>query len=213
MESGGFDSWSSIRGFARVLQGVLESKIKIAVVYDSDYRSEQESEFYKTILEREVELVHFHDRKEIENYLLCPNVLNRAIKRALVDREGRSGSDGTQELDVAGVLDEITVGERETLSGQYIARYGEYFRKSGKDPATLASEALEKFNERWRDLDSRMTIVSGKDVLRRFRGECQNRLGITLTDLRIVGAFRREEVPNDLDLLLKRLEEFRSLCD
>ena len=73
----------------------------------------------------------------------------------------------------------------------------------------MASEALEKFNNKWENLDSRMTIVSGKDVLRKFRNECQERLRITLTDMRIVEAFKRDEVPSDLVQLLTQLEEFR----
>ena len=209
LESGGFLSWSKIRGFAWGLQQSFESELKIAVVYDQDYRSQQENESLKNTLEQEIALAHFHGRKEIENYLLLPDVLVRAIERAVDDRVRRTGEKIKSTLDVRKVLDKITIADRETLSGQYIARYCEYFRNSGKDYGTLAAEALEKFNEKWKELDSRMTIVSGKGVLRKFRSKCQDVLGITLSDLRIVEAFWREEVPSDLVLLLERLDEFR----
>ena len=209
LESGGFASWPKIQGFAWGLQKSFESELTIAAVYDKDYRSEQENASHKKNLEQEIEFAHFHRRKEIENYLLLPDVLSRAIEGAIEDRAKRTGKRVEFCLDVIDILDKITTSERETLSGQYIAHYYEYFRRSGKDQATLASEALEEFNKKWEKLDSRMTIVSGKDVLRKFRSECQERLGITLTDMRIVEAFKGDEVPNDFVLLLTQLEEFR----
>ena len=210
LESGGFDSWPKIQGFSWGLQGSFESDLKIAVIYDHDYRSDQENSAHRETLERELDLVHFHNRKEIENYLLVPEVLNRAIRRAIEERARRTGTRVSWELDVAKTLDEITISERETLSGQYIAHYCRYFRETGRDQATLASEALEIFNGSWMTLHRRMTIVSGKDTLRKFRDECQRRLGITLSDLRIVQAFTRGDVPDDLVLLLERLDKFRN---
>lgn len=209
LESGGFDSWSKIQGFAWGLQKSLESELQIAAVYDQDYRSEQENSSLKERLEREISLAHFHRRKEIENYLLLPGVLDRAIKKAIEDRVKRTGEKIDNTLDVRELLNRITLTEEESLSGQYVARYCGYFRSGGKDQATLTSEALMLFNKKWKDLDSRLTIVSGKTVLRTLRTECQERFGITLTNLRIVDAFTREEVPTDLVLLLERLEQFR----
>lgn len=209
LESGGFDSWPKIQGFAWGLQKSFETELKVAVVYDSDYRSNEENTSHKNSLEQEVELVHFHTRKEIENYLLVPDVLSRAIERAVDDRAKRTGEKVVANLNVRRTLDRITKSDKEVVSGQYIARYCEYFRSSGKDQGTLASEALEKFNEKWKKLESRMTIVPGKDVLRKFRAKCQKDLGITLTDLRIVESFKCEEVPNDLVGMLNQLEKFR----
>ncbi len=90
-----------------------------------------------------------------------------------------------------------------------MSRYCAYFKNSGKDQATLTTESLETFEHKWSDLDSRVEIVPGKDVLKGVRSRLQQDWGITLTDVRIIDCFKSEDVPQDLAALLHRLDSFR----
>ena len=160
-------------------------------------------------LEREIDFAHFHHRKEVENYLLTPAVLDRAAQKALDERERRTGESHSAGVDILGVLKSITDELKAECSGQYIGKYYEYFKSSGRDRATLATEALNIFESKWNCMASRMEIVGGKTVLRAVRERLQESHGITLTDWKIVDCYRVDEIPEDLAMLLCRLEEFR----
>ena len=209
-ESGGFDSWSRIQALAWGFKNTLKTELSIGAVFDRDYRCEEELVGFKGELEKEIDFAHFHNRKEVENYLLAPAVLGRAIARALHERERRTGQSLERDVDIAEELESVTDELKAECSGQYIGRYCEYFKSSGRDHATLATEALNIFEGKWSCIESRMEIVSGKAVLRALRERLQAGHSITLTDWRIVDCYRKDEIPEDLVMLLRRLEEFRS---
>ena len=209
LESGGFESWSRVEALAWGFQSTLGSELNIAAVYDRDYRCGEESTTLKVRLEKKIKFAHFHDRKEIENYLLSPQVLERAARRAVDERERRTGVAAVADLDIAGMLESVTAGFKPDCSGQYISKYYGYFKAEGKDHAALASEALTIFERKWANLESRLEIVPGKDVLKAIRDRFQKSYGATLTDWRIVDCYRPEEVPRDLVALLRQLDTFR----
>jgi len=210
LESGGFGSWSKVEALAWGFRKTLGSELSIAAIYDRDYRSDEETTSLSRRLEKEISFAHFHERKEIENYLLAPLVLERAAKKTIEERARRRGDVADVQLDIVGLLESITVELKPECSGQYIGKYTNYFRDGGKDPATLATEALTIFEAKWATLGSRLEIVPGKDVLRTIRDRLQDSHDITLTDVRIIDSYRAEEVPQDLAALLRRLDGFRS---
>ena len=209
IESGGFESWRRVQAFAWGLRKTIGSKLGIAVIYDRDYRCDEESDQRKVELENEVEFAHFHGQKEIENYLLFPPALERAVRKTIEERNRRAGRPGPERIDVVKILESITNDQKPDCSGQFISRYCAYFKSSGKDQATLTTEALDRFGGKWAHLDSRLEIVSGKHVLTAFRHRLQQNHGITLTDIRIVDCYNADEVPQDLVDLIRRLDEFR----
>ena len=150
------------------------------------------------------------NRKEIENYLLEPKVLERAARKAVEERARRTGAVVTVDFDIVGMLEAITTTLKSECSGQYVGKYSAYVKAGGKDPATLATEALTIFEKKWSALESRLEIVPGKDVLRSVRDRLQESHEITLTDWRIIDCYKAEEVPHDLAALLRRLDAFRS---
>lgn len=82
--------------------------------------------------------------------------------------------------------------------------------KTSRDRSTIATETIERLESKWQDIPSRMEIVDGKGTLRRLRDRVQHECGVTLTDIRIIDAFRAHEVPEDLMLLLRKMEAFRT---
>ena len=210
LDSGGFESWTKVKALAWGFRKTLGSEIKIATVYDRDYRCEDEIDHLTTELEHEVALVHFHQRKEIENYLLSPETIGRSAKQAIRKRNRLMGKELSVDLDVCALLDAITQEMKTNCSGQYISKYCHYFKASSKDQATLASEALAIFEEKWSELKSRLEIVPGKQVLKKVRENFEMEYGITLTDLSIIQSYKPDEVPNDMVQLVERLEKYRN---
>ena len=209
LESGGFESWTRIQALAWGLRNTLKSTLSIVAIYDRDYRCDEESIELKGRLENEITFAHFHQRKEIENYLLCPEVLERAAKKAIYERARRTGETSPANFDIVEILELATAEVELECSGQYISKYCAHFKSNGKDPATLTTEALDRFGKKWSRMKSRLEIVAGKEVLKAVRDRFQESHGITLTDWRIIDCYKAEEVPQDMERLLQQLDAFR----
>ncbi len=54
-----------------------------------------------------------------------------------------------------------------------------------------------------------MELVPGKEILKALRERCQSEWGITLTDIRIIDGFRKEDIPGELVRLLEDLNAYR----
>ena len=210
LESGGFESWPRVQALAWGFEKTLGSDLKIATIYDPDYRCKEESDQIKEKVEQEIELAHFHHRKEIENYLLFPITLERAIKRQIEERSRRNGETPTFDFDIREILDVVTQDIKTKCSSQYISNYLRFFEGSSKDDTTLISEAQGIFEDKWSKLETRLEIVSGKTVLKAVRERIHKDHGVTLTDFRIIDAHTQDEVPHDLVKLIRQLDEYRN---
>lgn len=204
----GFSGWERIRAVAWGFEQVLGTSIALGVILDRDFRSDEEVQALKSQLAAHVTFVHVHGRKEIENYLLQPAGLDRAVTRALADRV-RRGVQGLPDcIDVRTLLDEVTEANREEWRGQYQARRAEYIGRSRTDLATLNTDTSRWFEARWQDIDHRMQVVHGKTTLALLNSRLQEEYGITLTPGRIVEATHVAELSSELVELIQMLESF-----
>lgn len=96
------------------------------------------------------------------------------------------------------------------VQAQILAKRGDYLRSSGRDSASVTAETIKAFNEQWRNLASRLGLVSGKEVLAKLRTYLQEQYGVSLTDTVIIDSIRREEFPDDLVGLLNKLDAYRT---
>lgn len=209
LESGGFGSWRRVTTLAEGIRQALGTTLRIAAVYDRDYFCTDEVSQVTTHLEQHLALAHVHCRKEMENYLLVPDALDRAIARASADRSARVGTTAAVSLRAADVLCEITDTLKDEVQSQLIAKRTTYFRGTSRDLADITRETLHSFGRQWDDLHLRLNLVPGKEVLRAFRARVHSTLGISLTDARIVDAVHVSEIPDDMVWLLRRLDAFR----
>ncbi len=208
LESGGFGSWDKIRGLSWGLKTAMSSELKIATVFDRDFRSDDETSHLVAEMESEGVLAYFHRRKEMENYLLCPSVLGRAAARLVRKRGAKQDTD--MESKVGATLETITEPLRAECSGQYVAAFCRFHARSGRDQGTLASEATAVFDQKWACLETRLEIVPGKQVLKELRQMMQDEFQITMTDFQILDSFKEDDVPNDLADLIRKLDAFRA---
>lgn len=209
LASEGYSSWPKVQALAWGLKTTLGAEIKIAAIYDRDFWCDAETESVERKLKSELTFAHIHRRKEMENYLLVPSVLERCLSRLIVDRSKRDGS-SVVSASISNLLEEITDSHKFELQGQYVSKYTDFHRVSGKDISTLSAESLRDFEGKWKSLAARMEIVCGKDVLKELRAKVSDLYAVTLTDLRIIDEFDIDEIPADLQLLLKALEVYRN---
>jgi hypothetical protein len=208
-ESGGFTSWDRVKALSWGLSKTLNAKIPIAAVYDRDYFCQEQIDKMHQELSSQLDMAHIHERKEIENYLLVPAVLDRALDKAIKEREKRTQKVIHRCESVYQILERITDQEKVKVQSQYIAKRIEFLKGTGRDSATITVETMRQFEEKWKTLDARMEAIPGKKILKMLREEVQKLYGTGLTDVKIVDEFKSHEVPKDLISLIKRLEMFR----
>ena len=86
MSIGGWGGWAYALGSAMLLKNAMNETITAYCILDSDYHTEDEiRERYVQATDRSVSL-HIWSRKEIENYLLIPSLILRAIRAGLPAR-------------------------------------------------------------------------------------------------------------------------------
>lgn len=210
VEGEGFTSSEKLLNSAWALKKTLGGALRIGIVLDRDYWSEEHIARIEDELKEEVELVHVHRRKEIENYFLVPTSLQRAVESQLRDMARRTGEVVPPAPDVQRLLREITKKQKSQLQAQYISKRQEFHAKGKKDKASIAAETIDWFDEEWDDVNTRMCIVHGKDTLAALRGRLQEDFGVTLTDARIIDSFSKPDIPPDLTELIEKLDAFRS---
>lgn len=211
LESGGFSSWESILSFAKVFEKAIGRDVKIGVVYDRDYIPAEQITDIINDLQKHLEVVHIHERKEIENYLLIPSALKKALVKAIAERSRRTGEELPDPEPIEKLLNEITTPLRSEIQAQYIDKRSKYFSHSKLDGATINAQTIKAFDEKWNDIEKRMEIAPGKEVIRRLREKVQNEYSVNLTDNKIIDEIGQQEIPDDLLSLLYKLEKYRSL--
>lgn len=208
-ESGGFSSWEKVKSFAWGAKKTIDANLKIFAVYDRDYYCGEEIQSIESDLKKELTNAHVLDRKEMENYLLDVNILQRVLAKQLEARNKRTGNVTSSSKTIEQYLAEITEETRLDAQAQYIAKKLQFHKGSGKDNSTLSKHALQEFEKRWSDIRTRMFIVPGKIVLRTLRDAVQKDLGINLTDIQIIDEHRIDEIPSDMKALVAKLDAFR----
>ena len=72
---GGFTQWSKIEDAAWTFKNILRAEVKLAALFDHDYRCEEEVAEFLRVLRKSAPLCFVLRRKELENYLLHPDTL------------------------------------------------------------------------------------------------------------------------------------------
>lgn len=209
LKSGGFSSWEKVKSLSWGLSETLGADFSIGAIYDRDFWCDEEVHYIRDELNKHLTISHIHNRKELENYLLIPSVLERALENAIQEREKRTGQVINIGKDINELLLEITDEFKTDILSQYIAKRSAYLGKSGIDSSTLNKKTIEMFDQKWNDLNTRVEIVPGKDVLRKLRTKISEIYSVNLTDFKIIDEFKVDEIPLDMKQLLDELEKYR----
>jgi len=209
-ESGGFAAWDRVRSFAWGVSTALEEVVAVGAVFDRDYRCAEEIQSISDELRESLQFARVLQRKELENYLLEPSILVRALESAIKDRERRSDMIIERRVAVQELLEAVTAPLKEDCMGQYIAKRADFLKNRKSDAATVGSETVRWFNTKWDNVSTRVEIIAGKTVLQNFRTRVAEVYGVTLTDAKILSACTRADIPKDMQDLLTELDRFRA---
>jgi len=199
-----------IRNLKKGMETTLGGKIAAAAILDRDFRSAPECEAITKACDNFCELATIHRFKEIENYLLVPQAIDRAAARKVADRNKRTGKDLVYVPCAADLIEEFAIEKKNYVMSQSLAARRRFEKKvaPGIDEATTTEAALSEFEERWHDPKKRAQMIPGKDALSSINQEMQARHNITVTPTAIIDAMTKDEVPEEMCKLVEKLAEF-----
>lgn len=200
-----------VNDLSKGIELTLGGKLLKAVIFDRDYRSADVVTETKSQLSSFANLVHIHAQKEIENYLLDPIVLDRALQRRIAEHNKRANTAIECSEKIEDILTSLTGMLKSKVSGQFLSSRSSYekIKNSSLDQATINQRLLDEFEEIWSNLHRRLEIVPGKEILSQLNAQLQERYKVTLSVTTIIGMMRPEEVPKEIIKLIDELDSFR----
>jgi hypothetical protein len=200
-----------VKDFASGMEATLGGKLLKTAIFDRDYRSTQDVQRICADLTKFCWWAVVHDCKELENFLLEPNAIGRAIARRFKDRSGeKSGAENFSE-NVNDLLMRLAEKHRNAVQARLIASRQQFERstRSQLDAVSISEAALQDFDIEWATPKGRMRMVPGKDLLSELNEYLQSTYKISVSALLIVDCFTRDEIDPSLVALLGKLEEMR----
>lgn len=207
---GGFTQRQRIEDAAWTFGQVLKAEIAIAALLDRDYRPAEEIDAVTAGIRSTVGRFHVLGSKEIENYLLVPHAIARAVATRLREagKDFRKFDGDAAETNACELVKQCTEGLKADVQAQLLAHRVRFYAKSGRDSSTLIKEAMELLEPAWNDLAERLRIVSGKQaftVLNRILGD---QFGVSITAAQVIGYLRPNDIPEEFQAILTDLDQF-----
>ncbi len=201
---GGFSQNKRIQDTAWAFEKILKANISIAAVLDRDFRSAEEID--ELVRDGRTTVPHFYvlGVKEIENFLLAPTAIYRALEQKLRDRDP---SPVITLGEISDMLDRIVADQKADVLGQYISNRVRFFSRNAKDPSTIVREAIDRFEIEWKDPLRRRAICSGKKAFAALNGQFQQRFGSSITSNQIIRSLAADDVGDLIDVL-RDLDQF-----
>lgn len=205
MKTDGFSNWSRVSTSAWVFKQFFEFDVKVASLFDRDYRSDVQVENFINDLKGSDVLCFVLPFKEIENLLLVPDAIKKVVQRHARGElpagwEGRV--DSLIENSLAALYDDTSSNVVITLVQEKMKA------KPNSNMHTVYTETLEAFRENWKRSEFRRTKVSGKAAFSGIAKSIQEEFGITVTESRVVDEMSLLDVPMEIRDNFRALEKF-----
>lgn len=199
-----------IRNLKAGMETTLGGKIVAAALLDRDYRCDGECEAIVRECEDFCDYVTILRCKEIENFLLVPSAIDRAMSRKITDRAGRLGKVEVCEPEIAGVLEKFSESQKNYVTSQFLANRRRYERSNSPQlhEAQVNEMALNEFEGNWRDLVARLKLLPGKEAISAINKHAQEQYGVNITTTAIIDAMLTSEIPAEMVELVQSLVTF-----
>lgn len=206
----GFDS-KKVRDFSRGMELTLGTPIIKAVIFDKDYRSNEEVKDTIKDLKKYCSIAFIHKRKEVENYLLECSAIEKAINTKINEKNKRTDANVIFDKNVNKLFTTITDALKHDVQGQFLSKRMQYKKRESPnlDQSTISSQILSEFDSLWNTFSERMNLVPGKQVLSLLNKYLQENYGVTISVTVIITSFNRKEVPEDIVELIHALDNLR----
>lgn len=184
IELGSFTRYEQALGVSKLFYKETEGNFKCICILDRDYRMENELNRIKKNAEDAHLNLHIWERKELESYLINPNVLYKFIKDNVSYEDFISG------LNYA--LDSFYY----ELMDQYSNAIHEVDRS--KNIQTTNQEARLYIDARWDSLDKKLRLINGKNLLSFIIKYMKKKYKVSINKNKILDKFSVEDVDKEI---------------
>ncbi|MDB5653473.1 MAG: hypothetical protein JWQ94_1086 [Tardiphaga sp.] len=208
---GGFSQKQRIQDTAWAFEKILKADISIAALLDRDFRCDEE--ISELVRDGKLSVPHFHilEAKEIENFLLVPTAISKALEQRIRDSRLPTKRPALSTDRIEEILDGILAEQKANLVGQYIANRVRFFSTgSSKDPSTVVREAMDIFDSCWSIPGRRLELCSGKKAFAALNGKLQAEAGVSITSTQVIRNLSLSDV-NSLKGVLSDLDVFATV--
>jgi AAA domain, putative AbiEii toxin, Type IV TA system len=206
MAIGGWGGWNYAVGSSMLLSNAGGDSIITYCILDRDYHTDEE--INRRMIEAKSKSVQLHiwRRKEIENYLLNPDVIHRAISTKIANRTSPPTVDEIYNK-LEEIMNDLKDSVFDALSTEHLAQN----RARGASGANQA--ARQVVNSQWATFEGRVSITPGKEVIRKLSEWSQQEFGVGLNALLIVRNMRVNELPDEVASLVTSIENMEPFLD
>jgi energy-coupling factor transporter ATP-binding protein EcfA2 len=201
-----------VKDFAAGMEATLGAKVLKVAIFDRDYRCDAEVAKITAELERFCWHAIVHDRKELENFLLHPHAIERAIRKRVKERQREDPTAPPFGEDIAALLMRLADGFKNPVQARLVSARHQFERtnRTTLDAVTISEAAMNEFDQRWANPEGRMSMVPGKELLSALNAHLQQAHRIALSPVSIVESFLGGEVCPQLATLLQKLDQLRT---
>ena len=203
MSIGGWGGWQYAIGSSMLLRNSGGEHIAVYCLFDSDYHTTaQKANRYQDAKRVDVQL-HIWQRKEIENYLISPN----AIQRLINSRIARRTTIPTLEeinLKLEDIFTTLKDEAFDAISAELLAE------TRGLGAGGANKNARIVLDEAWKSYEGRSSIVSGKSVLSQLSYWAQEQFGVSMTPAAIARAMLSSDIPPEMIAIIKTIASGRT---
>lgn len=199
-----------IRSLKAGMETTLGGKVLAGAIFDRDYRRADECAAIQAECETFCAFAVVHQRKEIENFLLVPQAMDRALQQRIEDRARRGGATANFEPLAEEVLDAFSAAKKAYVAGQLASGARAYGRiaEPGRHETEVMEAAYADIEIRWATPEGRFALIPGKDALGEFNRLAQERYGANVTPTAVIAAMTPEQVPPEMRDLIETIRTF-----
>ena len=200
-----------LRAFKEGIEKTIGAKILTAVIFDRDYRSENETSEELKDLKKGNYFAHIHSCKEIENFLLIPESIEKAIKIRINERNKRIGKSKTFDGKINKILKTISDDYKHKTQAQLQSHRLRYEKRLNPriDESAIIENILREFENRWNNINNRLKIVPGKEFISTLNQFLQENYKITVTNANIINSITNSNMPIELKKIIEKIDKFR----
>lgn len=199
MSIGGWAGWPYAIGSAMLMTNAVGEDIHTYCILDSDYYTTETKQH--RLAEAEEKNVHLHiwERKEIENYLVVPETIERTI-RARVDEF----TDFPALEEVVTAIDQAAEELKDLTVDALAQEILDENRRLGVRYAN--KQARERVEAAWHTFEGRISIVSGKDLLSKISSWSQRNYGASFGVATLLNDLKVDELVDEVIEVIEAIE-------
>ncbi len=207
----GFSQYQKIGGTYWTFSKILREQIKLAAVFDRDYRCQEETEAFIKDLEKDAEFVHVLTKKEIENFLLVPSALEKTIINKIERRKATYPTKVFPELNITALLNEVCEDFKVLIIAQIASHRFKFLKPAGcEDLAVIIAEQQKKIENNWGNLPYKLSRIPGKDAISAINQRLQKNYGVSISYNNIISNMTPKDIDSDLIALFEKIKKINA---